>query len=275
MFVPLYDGLAYRSIRMAGVTYSILALSCALYAAYAMQWLPGDLNNETWISAAFGVIPTVLFGSAVLPDGLPLVPEAMTLLTSQFIHLSFLHLAGNMLFLLVFGDNVEDAMGHLRFAVFYGACGAVGALAYAAANPNSLRPLVGASGSVSGIIAAYLILHPRVRLWGLFLSRIPLHLPAFWAIGFWVVFQIFQAWFGSDDVGWVAHLGGFACGAVLVFVLRKPDQPLFGREDDIETGNVKAITDEEGAGAQAFSNGYPPSAGMKTVSSAIMIDKPK
>ncbi|MFD2251571.1 membrane associated rhomboid family serine protease [Pseudochelatococcus lubricantis] len=228
MFIPIYDGLAYRTIRVAWATWSVLALSCLFYAAYALRLLPGRLADETWLSAAFGVIPAVLLGSAALPDGLPLVPEPATLVSGQFVHLGFLHLAGNMLFLAVFGDNVEDAMGHARFALFYLACGAAGALAYAAGHPESLRPLVGGSGAVSGLAAAYLLLYPRARVWGLFLNRIPLQVPALWAIGFWIAFQIVQAWFGSDDVGWLAHLGGFAAGGALVVVLRRRDQPLFG-----------------------------------------------
>lgn len=251
MFLPLYDGLSYLSIRTAWVTYSILVLSCIYYIGFILGLFPTPYEDEVWISAAFGVIPAVLLGKAVLPDGLPLVPDVLTLVTGQFVHLSMLHLISNMLFLFVLGDNVEDAMGHLRFIIFYVASGIAGALAYVAANPDSVRPLVGASGSISGIIAAYLILYPRVRLWGLFLNRIPLHLPAFWAIGFWVAFQIFQVWFGSDDIGWVAHLGGFVSGALLVIIMRRSGVPLFGRRPeaveneacgDLEAGRKSAET---------------------------------
>src|SRR5690606_27943353 len=140
---------------------------------------------------------------------------------------------GNMLFLWVFGDNVEDAMGHGRFILFFLLCGTAAGLAHAFAVPGSDRPLVGASGAVSGVVAAYLILHPRVRLWGLFFARIPLRLRAYWAIGFWLAFQLFQALTATDDsVGWYAHIGGFAAGAVLVVMLRRRDQPLLGIADE-------------------------------------------
>jgi membrane associated rhomboid family serine protease len=94
-----------------------------------------------------------------------------------------------------------------------------------------MRPLIGASGAVSGIIAAYLILYPRVRLWGLFFNRIPLRLPATVAIGFWLVLQVLAAFVGGDDVGWFAHLGGFAAGAVLTPVMRRRFDPLLARAE--------------------------------------------
>ncbi|MDJ1159560.1 rhomboid family intramembrane serine protease [Chelatococcus sp. SYSU_G07232] len=229
MFVPIHDGVPMRNLKAPYATYALIGLCGAVYLATWLDLLP---VGETWLVAGLGVIPASLFGSASLPEGLPIVPEPLTLVTSLFVHLSLLHLAGNMLFLWVFGDNVEDAMGHLRFVLFFLACGVAGGFAHAYASPDSVRPLVGASGAVSGVVAAYLILHPRVRLWGLFFARIPLRLRAYWAIGFWLLFQIAQMWSGFDDsVGWVAHLGGFAAGAVLVLVLRRPDQPLLGAAD--------------------------------------------
>src|SRR4051794_732607 len=133
--------------------------------------------GEDWIAAGFGLVPAVLFGTEALPGGLPFVPEPLTLLTSLFLHGSLFHLIGNMLFVWVFGDNVEDAMGHGRFLAFYLACGAAAGLAHAYANPESTRPLIGASGAVAGVVAAYLLLYPRVKLWGLFLGGISPQVP--------------------------------------------------------------------------------------------------
>jgi len=230
MFVPLHDGVPMRNLKAPYATYALIVV-CVL--GYLLILADPDILPADWAIAGLGVIPGVLFGSYTLPEGLPLVPEPATLLTSLFLHVSFLHLAGNMLFLWVFGDNVEDAMGHGRFILFFLLCGTAAGLAHAFAVPGSDRPLVGASGAVSGVVAAYLILHPRVRLWGLFFARIPLRLRAYWAIGFWLAFQLFQALTATDvSVGWYAHIGGFAAGAVLVVMLRRRDQPLLGIADE-------------------------------------------
>jgi membrane associated rhomboid family serine protease len=236
-FIPLYDGVPMRNMRTPYVTYGIIVLSTAIYLAIWLDVLP---MPEQAISASFGLIPGLFFDSVVLPDGLPALPTGTTLVTSLFIHAGFLHLAGNMLFLWVFGDNVEDALGHFRFLLFFLLCGVVSGLAYAFSVPDSERPLVGASGAVAGVVAGYLILHPRVRLWGLFFFRIPLHLRAFWAIGFWLMIQVAEIWFNIDDsVGWLAHMGGFAAGALLVIVLRRKNQPLLGAGDGPQlTGDV-------------------------------------
>lgn len=236
MFLPLYDGIPVRNIKVAWVTYAILGVTLLLYAVLAFEMMGMASEEEkaawqAWVAAAFGTIPAVLFGTAILPDGLPMAPEVVTLLTGQFIHFGILHVLGNMAFLWVFGDNVEDALGHWRFALFYVLCGVVGGFVYALGTPDSLRPLVGASGAVSGLIAAYLLLHPRARVWGLFFNRIPLHVPAVWAIGFWLVFQVVQIWFGGDDVGWLAHVGGFFTGALLVVVMHRRRQPLFATKE--------------------------------------------
>jgi membrane associated rhomboid family serine protease len=148
----------------------------------------------------------------------------------MFLHASWLHLIGNMLFLWVFGDNVEDATGHFRFLLFYLACGAVAALAHSFVLPESELPLVGASGAVAGVIGAYLILHPRVRIWVLLLWRIPVRLSAMWVIGVWIAIQLVNALtVQGDGVAWWAHVGGLAAGAILILFLRRPGVALFDR----------------------------------------------
>ena len=159
------------------------------------------------------------------------VPEGATLLTYTFFHADFLHLASNMLFLWVFGDNIEDAVGHLRFLVFYLACGAVAGLVHAWMLPNAWVPLIGASGAVAGIIAAYLVLHPRVRVWVLAFRVIPLQITALWVLGVWAGTQIFMLLFArGDQVAWWAHIGGMAAGAALIVVLRRPGVLLLDRD---------------------------------------------
>ena len=106
--------------------------------------------------------------------------------------------------------------------------------------PESQRPLIGASGAVAGVVAAYLILYPRVKVWGLFLKGIPLYMPASWAIGFWILLQLAAAFLGGDEnIGWFAHLGGFAAGAVLVLVLRRRFDPVLARA---EAEQQRAVT---------------------------------
>jgi membrane associated rhomboid family serine protease len=225
MFLPLHDGVPLQYLKTPLATRLLLALCVIDY----LLMFYGPIG-EDWVVAGFGLIPAVLFGTEALPEGLPFVPEELTLVTSIFLHGSFLHLAGNMLFLWVFGDNVEDAMGHLRFVAFFVLCGVLAGLTHALIDPESTRPLIGASGAVSGVVAAYLILYPRVRVWGLFLKGIPLRVPAVWAIGFWFLLQLVAALLALDDgVGWFAHLGGFMAGAVLTPVMRRRYDPVLAR----------------------------------------------
>ncbi|MGE3248551.1 MAG: rhomboid family intramembrane serine protease, partial [Beijerinckiaceae bacterium] len=166
-------------------------------------------------------IPAVMSGNAIVSPELSVVPAWTTPVTSTFLHGGFLHLAGNMMFLWVFGDNVEDAMGSLRFAAFYLLCGAIAGLTYVFMFPASESPLIGASGAISGVAAAYLVLHPRVRIFGLLLNWIPAAAPAYVLIGLWIAYQIFFALSGGDSqIGWWAHVGGIAAGLVLLPVFR-------------------------------------------------------
>jgi membrane associated rhomboid family serine protease len=159
---------------------------------------------------------------------------------SMFIHGGWLHLVGNMIFLWVFGDNVEDAMGHARYAVFYVAVGLGATAAQVAANQNDLVPAVGASGAIAGVLGAYLVLYPRATVTAILpfflLFWIPFHVPAVFLIGLWFVLQLMNglAALTSTDVvnagggvAWFAHIGGFVAGVVLIklFVLGRPVRP--------------------------------------------------
>jgi membrane associated rhomboid family serine protease len=239
MFLPLHDGVPLRHLTAPIATRALIGACIAGYVVVAFGLLP---IGEQWIVAGFGLIPAVLFGTEALPEGLPFVPTPMTLVTSLFLHGSLLHLLGNMLFLWVFGDNVEDAMGHLRFVAFFLLSGASAGLAHAWLDPESMRPLIGASGAVAGVVAAYLILYPRVKVWGLFLKGIPLQVPAAWAIGFWILLQIAAAFLGGDDgVGWFAHLGGLAAGAALTPLLRRRYDPVLARIEATQTRAARQV----------------------------------
>ena len=233
MFLPLYDGVPLAYLKAPLVTRALIGACAAAWLLTGLGLLP---VSEHRIVAGLGVIPAVLFGTAALPQGLPLVPEPVTLVTSLFLHGSFLHLAGNMLFLWVFGDNVEDGMGHARFLIFFLLCGIAACLAHCLMNPLSTAPLIGASGAIAGVVAAYLILYPRVKVWALYFGRLPLQVPAMYAIGFWILLQVGSAFLSGDqDVGWFAHLGGLAAGAALTPMLRRRYDPVLARAEVSET----------------------------------------
>ena len=181
---------------------------------------PGVLDESV---CALGAIPAEVTGEAAGPGG-PCRLGGLTweaLVTSMFLHGSWFHLIGNMWFLWIFGNNVEDSMGHLRFVVFYLLTGVVAALSHVLLDPGSSVPLVGASGAISGIMGAYLVLYPRARVDTLiflviFVRVVPL--PAWVILGYWFLIQLVStgAAAGGGGVAYAAHVGGFVAGAVLI-----------------------------------------------------------
>jgi membrane associated rhomboid family serine protease len=232
VFVPIHDDNPLRRIQRPFVTWGIIAVTCLAYVASATG------SGERAL-ASFAIIPRELFGMGLwggaAPGGRGLiqVPERYTLVTYMFMHGDVFHLIGNMAFLWVFGDNIEDALGHWRFAAFYLLCGIAGGFAHALMNPASPVALIGASGAVAGIVVAYLILYPRVRVWVLLLRVIPLRITAAFALGLWVLSQFAMGllpyiWPSAeiDPVSWWAHIGGIIAGGILVLVLRQEKTPL-------------------------------------------------
>ena len=227
MFIPLHDANALKYIKVQYVTIGLIVIDVVF-------WLvTGTVSTQSFYDAAvvgLGYIPAVVFGYADLEPSLVLVPEDATYVTYAFLHGDFMHLASNMLFLWVFGDNVEDALGHFRFLVFYMLCAAAGALVHGLVQPDSEAPLIGASGAISGVVAAYFLLHPKVRVWVLVFFRIPLPLPAVIPLAFWIGQQFFMLVVDGDSgVSWGAHVGGIIAGSLLVLVLRRRGVPLFDR----------------------------------------------
>jgi membrane associated rhomboid family serine protease len=227
MFVPLHDENSLKAIRFQWVTITLILINIVVY------FFESARLDEVAI-AGFAIVPKELLDTSLLPVATetvgPALPERLTLLTYMFFHGDILHLAGNMLFLWVFGDNVEDAMGHIKFLIFYLACGVFAGLVHAWMDPSSEIPLIGASGAVAGVIAAYLVLHPRVRVWVLALKAIPLRISAFFALGLWIAIQVVMVMLPQvGPVAWWAHIGGLIAGAVLVVFLRRPGVPLFDR----------------------------------------------
>ncbi len=225
MFLPLHDTNLVRHIKFAWVTYALMALNIALFSVQSVL-SPGAFEQAT---IDFGMIPIVV--RDLYPQPLPWLPDWANLLTYAFLHAGWLHMLINMLFLWVFGDNVEDAMGHLRFLLFYLACAALAALAHIALNLDGNGPLIGASGAVAGVMGAYILLYPHARVFVLatFVVPIPLPVPAMWMLGFWIATQVFSVLIGSEEpVSWWAHLGGFIAGMALAPLLKRREVPLWG-----------------------------------------------
>jgi membrane associated rhomboid family serine protease len=232
VFIPLHDTNPLKRIRFQYVTAGLILLNFLVYVVFETGWfIPLDDEN----TAAFAVVPAKLLadgtgGDVFFATGAFPVPERLTLITYIFLHGGWIHLIGNMAFLWVFGDNVEDAMGHLRFIMFYLMCGIFAGLMHAYMLPHSDLPLIGASGAVAGVIAAYLILHPRVKVWVLALWRIPIKITAAWALGIWILAQFANLLFrGEEAVAWWAHVGGLVSGAVLILFMRRRGVLLFDK----------------------------------------------
>ena len=227
VLLPLYDRNPTHRIPYQYVTAALIVACVAVYLVQTSLSVRGA--NEMILGLA--VIPRVLTGGIRLAPELVLVPAWLTLVTSAFLHGGFFHLAGNMLYLWIFGDNIEDAMGHVRFIAFYAICAAVAALVQVAADPASEIPLIGASGAISGVLGAYLVLHPRRKVWVLIIFRV-VPLPVWLVLGTWIAFQV-----GSvavlagpgDNTAWWAHIGGFLAGMALIVPMRHKSVPLFDR----------------------------------------------
>ncbi len=182
---------------------------------------------------SFGVTPTVLLNYTQLSPELYVVPAEVTIITSMFIHGGLLHLAGNMLYLWIFGNNVEDSMGYGKFFIFYLLCGIAAALTQALVSPQSNIPMIGASGAVSGVLGAYLLLYPHAKV----LIVVPIiiilktfRVPAMFVLGLWFVLQLVNSANATPDEGgtaWWAHIGGFITGMVLIPFFKDDNVPLF------------------------------------------------
>jgi membrane associated rhomboid family serine protease len=197
-------------------------------AVFFFQISLGSRLNEFLF--AFGFVPSKFFH--LLEKGDILV-AILPLFAYMFLHGGWLHIIGNMWFLWIFGDNVEDRMGHVKFIFFYILCGLIAGLVHAFLNSQSGVPTVGASGAIAGVMGAYFILYPRAKIWTLipiFFFVQFVEIPAFVFLGFWILIQLFVGAFSmsmgslSGGVAWWAHVGGFAAGVLLVFIFRKRER---------------------------------------------------
>lgn len=216
--IPLKDTIPSRSFPVINYLLICANLGCFLYELSQGSRLSGVL-------AAWGVVPARLFS---LEAGI--ARDVLTLATSMFLHAGWLHFLGNMLYLYIFGDNVEDRLGHLRYLAFYLLCGICAGLAQALISPAMRVPMVGASGAIAGVMGAYFCLYPRARivtlLFLVFFVQI-VEIPAFFFLGLWFLLQFYsgalspEARAAAGGVAWWAHIGGFASGVVLLLFFKR------------------------------------------------------
>ena len=221
MIFPLYDD--NPTARTPLFTIALIGVTAAFFLA-AMSTEDPDA-----LAAGAGMVPARLFGGGAEAPGALWPP--LTLLSYQFLHVDLWHLGGNMLALWVFGDNVEDAMGRFRFAAFYLLTGAAAALVHGASDPASAIPVIGASGAISGLFGAYLLLTPHARVLVLIL-KLPVTVPAYVMIGVWFVYQLVMAELGVANIAWFAHIGGFLAGMALVWPCKRRGVTLFRPRGD-------------------------------------------
>ncbi|MCQ4083968.1 rhomboid family intramembrane serine protease [Streptomyces sp. RB6PN25] len=256
MVIPVHDVNPVR--RTPWITYGLIAANVVVFLrmpaaahtlagnvtasqlcqlqAFVEHW--GAVPRELILNRPPGLVPVGQVG--IGPHGVGCLlgprpygkPPALSVLTAMFVHGSWLHLLGNMLFLWIFGNNIEDRMGRLRYLLFYLVCGYAAGYGFALTDPASTQPLVGASGAIAGVLGAYLVLYPRARVWSLvpFLFFIPLRLPAWLILGMWFVLQALYSTgngvaTGAEAVAYIAHVIGFIVGLLIALPLRPGTPP--------------------------------------------------
>jgi rhomboid family protein len=248
MVIPVHDINPLR--RTPWVTYALIAANVLVLVLLTPGMIPGSMSQAATVchqeafDYRYGAIPRELTtdrplrlvpdGQVVETSGGPACPltrpayhknAVLSVLTAMFVHAGWLHLLGNMLFLAVFGNNVEDRFRRLPYLIFYLACGYIAAYGFAIVHPSSMVPLVGASGAIAGVLGAYLALYPRARVWSLvpFLFFIPLRIPAWIVLGLWFILQWAYAVGGiggGGAVAYVAHVFGFLAGLLVGLAVR-------------------------------------------------------
>jgi membrane associated rhomboid family serine protease len=236
MLFPISDDNSDRTIQPV-INYILIVLNILVFI-----FLQG-MGNNIGFTYAFSTVPAeILTGSDVVTQsqiivdqatghrfqvpglGVTPVPVYATLITSMFMHGGWAHIIGNMLYLWIFGDNIENRLGHTRYLIFYLLCGVIASLSHVFATyfsaQNSLIPSLGASGAISGVLGAYMLLFPQRKVNMLLLFRIPFAVPAWVALGFWIGFQIISGLGvlggNEDGVAYAAHIGGFIAGMLLI-----------------------------------------------------------
>lgn len=218
--IPIKDDIP--SYRRPVITTGLIIINILVYI---YQLIQGSYFEPFIVK--YGAIPyEIMHGQELTPQ--LAFPVPLTLITSMFLHGGLLHLGGNMLYLWIFGDNVEDKLGHLRFLIFYILSGLAGSMAHVLTSSGSQVPMVGASGAIAGVLGAYMIRFPQSRIWtliffGFFIRAV--RIPAIFVLGFWFILQLL---YGLPTIGaqgggvaWFAHIGGFVVGILLFRIMRK------------------------------------------------------
>ena len=228
--LPLADHNPRRTTPVVNIVLIIINVLMFFWELSLGAQIEPVLMHVAFVPARFWYLPGAL------------LPNIITMFVSMFLHGGWLHLGGNMLYLWVFGDNVEDRLGHGRYLLFYVACGLIATLAHAAVNPGSRVPSIGASGAIAGVLGAYIVLFPKQRVTTLipiFIFITVREVPAVFLLGFWIVMQLF---FGAASmngnlqsaggVAYFAHIGGFVTGMILIVLLgglrRAPRRTAYG-----------------------------------------------
>jgi membrane associated rhomboid family serine protease len=227
--IPLKDDVPSETVPY--MTIGLVGLNVLVFLYQASIGMGGDPKAAEAFVLEFGATPCRITGACPVPGDFP--SPIATIFTSMFLHGGLLHVGGNMLYLWIFGDNVEDTLGHWRFAALYLIAGVAAAFTQIATSPRSSVPMIGASGAVSGVLGSYILLFPHANVHMLvvfgFFARI-VRWPAMIVLGFWIVIQFLSgmltfssaAWGGGEAGGtaWFAHIGGFLAGMALLFLMR-------------------------------------------------------
>ena len=225
---PIGDDNTDRTIQPI-VNYAIIGLNVLVFVLlqqlgtneafdYAFSLVPKEITTGVdLVGPQIVVDPSGGEAARIMLYDTPL-PVYFNFLTSMFMHGGFMHLFGNMMFLLIFGDNLENLIGHVKYAVFYLVCGFAAAAAQIFMDPNSVIPMLGASGAISGVLGGYVVLFPTRKVRAIIFNFLTT-IPAIGAIGIWIVYQLILGWFtpaGTGGVAYAAHIGGFVAGAALI-----------------------------------------------------------
>ena len=228
LFFPYKDDNPTRTFPI--VNWVFIGLNLWVFLAWQLPLGPNELGAYF---SLFGFVPDSFFGQLSDPDLKGMAWEWCTVFTSMFSHGGIFHLLGNMLFLYLFGDNLEDAMGKIRYLLFYLCCGVLAALAQCLADPASPIPMVGASGAISGVMAGYLLLYPRANIrffYWLIIFIGTIYLPAYLLLGFWLFTQALALPESMEQAGGIAiaaHLGGFGAGLLLTPFFKRAGVRMF------------------------------------------------
>jgi membrane associated rhomboid family serine protease len=223
--IPLHDD---NPTQLTPVVTIAAIATCVLVFLYQAS-LPSG-SGETFVFQ-YGAIPALVFGNAEPPEMGVVIPAYATLITSMFLHGGWMHLIGNMLYLWIFGNNIEDVMGHGKYVAFYLACGILAALSHALTDPSSSIPMVGASGAISGVLGAYVLLFPRARVLVIMPGLGATRVAAGFVLGMWFLMQLLSGGMSAGSEGggvaFFAHIGGFLAGMALIGLFKRTDVPFF------------------------------------------------